>query len=134
MRRPKSKINFNLRPASGADYTATRTTTPLLKEQACRLLPALVGRMCLEIYDRDWVPELPHTLWETVARVKAGPREFRGEEVALFRLLAEVAGGWVRHDAEGGLRFVRRDRWLRAHAAWKRSGRAGKVHRTQRAG
>jgi hypothetical protein len=50
------------------------------------------------------------------------PKEFRGEEVALFRLLAQVAGGWVHHDSEGGLRFISRDQWLRVHAAWKRYG------------
>ncbi|HWA09418.1 MAG TPA: hypothetical protein VG838_08215 [Opitutaceae bacterium] len=103
---------------------------PLLKEQACRLLPALVGRMCLDIYDRDWVPELPFTLWETVAGAATGPKEFRGEEVALFRLLAHVSGGWVQHDREGGLQFVRRERWLRTHAAWKRAGGARKNRRT----
>jgi hypothetical protein len=122
----ESKSTFASRPASGADYAKTGTTSLLRREQACRLLPALVGRMCLEIYDRDWVPELPHTLWETVAGTSGGHREFRVEEVALFRMLAQVAGGWVRHDSEGGLEFISRDRWLRLHGTWKRSSRPQK--------
>ena len=126
MRLQETKMNFTSRPASGPGCTSTGAAVPLQKEQACRLLPALVGRMCLEIYDRDWVPELPYTLWESVAWASVGPKEFRVEEVALFRLLAQVAGGWVRHYPDGGLRFVSRGQWLRAHAAWKRSGRAQK--------
>ncbi len=126
MKRHDPSGTFTSRPTGVADYPDTSITVPLQKVQACRLLPALVGRMCLEIYDRDWVPELPHTLWETVAGTSAAPKEFRVEEVALFRMLAGVAGGWVRHDAEGGLEFVSRDRWLRLHAAWKRSGRPHK--------
>lgn len=117
---------FTSRPAGGPDYPDTSMTVPLQKDQACRLLPALVGRMGLEIYDRDWIPDLPHTLWEKVAGNSAGPREFRVEEVALFRMLAHLAGGWVCHGPEGSLEFVRCDRWLRLHAAWKRSGRPQK--------
>lgn len=90
------------------------------KEQACRLLPALVGRLCLEIYDREWVPELPYTLWGTVSGASTGPGEFRAEEVALFRMLAQVANGWVRYDPDEGPVFTSRRKWLPAYAAWKK--------------
>ncbi len=122
----RHRAHFTSRAAGGPDYPDTGMEVSLQKDEACRLVPALVGRMCLEIYDRDWVPELPHTLWETVAGTGTGPKEFRAEEVALFRMLAHLAGGWVCRDADGGLKFVSRDRWLRLHAAWKRSGRPQK--------
>jgi len=92
----------------------------LQKEQARRLLPALVGRLCLEIYDRNWVPRLPYTLWETVSGAGPGRCEFRAEEIALFRLLAQVADGWVCHDPKDGPVFVTHGRWQRSYAAWKR--------------
>jgi hypothetical protein len=123
MRRHESRSTFTSRPTGNTDYVDITRTLGLEKEQACRLLPALVGRMCLEIYDREWVPELPYLLWEKVAGEKGASQEFRGEEIALFRLLVRVADGWVRHDREQGLKFVDRRRWLRAHAAWKRTRR-----------
>lgn len=127
MRRHGSRPPLTSRPASNADYVGITRTLGLQKEQACRLLPALVGRLCLEIYDREWVPELPYLLWEKVSGEKTGAREFRGEEIALFRLLVRVADGWVCHDREQGLKFVRRSQWLRAHGAWKRMARARKT-------
>ncbi len=124
MRRHESRTTFTSRPTGNTDYADITRTLGLKKEQACRLLPALVGRMCLEIYDREWVPELPFLLWEKVTDEKgSGSGVFRGEEVALFRLLAQVADGWVCHDRAEGLKFVRRSRWLRTHAAWKRTTR-----------
>ena len=124
MRRHRPRTTRTSRPTGPTDYVGITRTLGLEKEQACRLLPALVGRMCREIYDREWVPELPYLLWEKVVGGKSASPEFRGEDIALFRLLVRVADGWVCHDREQGLRFVRRSQWLRTHAAWKRTGRA----------
>lgn len=123
MRRHASRTTFTSRPTGNTDYADITSALGLQKEQACRLLPALVGRLCLEIYDREWVPELPYLLWEKVSGENGSLQEFRGEEVALFRLLVRVADGWVCYDREQGLKFVRRSQWVRTHAAWKRTAR-----------
>lgn len=127
MRRHDSRPTRTSRPTGNTDYADITRALGLQKEQARRLLPALVGRMGREIYDREWVPELPYLLWEKVAGEKGASPEFRGEEIALFRLLVRVADGWVCADREHGLKFVRRSRWLRAHAAWKRTARPQKT-------
>ncbi|MSU69897.1 MAG: hypothetical protein EXS39_03810 [Opitutaceae bacterium] len=74
------------------------------------------------------MPELPYTLWEAVAGTSAGSGEFRAEEIVLFRMLAQVADGWVRYDPAKGPVFVSRRKWLRKHAIWKR-GRARRKKR-----
>jgi len=84
----------------------------------------LAGRLCLEVYDRAWVPQLPYTLWSAVTDRAPHADEFPAEELALFRLLAQLAGGWVGYDAEEGPVFVNASAWRRTFSTWERSGRA----------
>jgi hypothetical protein len=127
MRIPDRKIPPSFRRDREPNRRTGDAATTLQKEQARRLLPALIGRMCLEIYDRNWVPELPYTLWETVNGSVSGLSEFRAEEIALFRMLTQISGGWVRYDADQGPVFTSRGKWLQTYTAWKRGrGRARK--------
>src|SRR5476651_770052 len=115
MRNPDQKSFLAFHPGREPRRRPHGATTSLQKEQARRLLPALVGRMCLEIYDRNWVPMLPYTLWETVIGATRAQSEFRVEEIALFRMLAQVAEGWIRYDPENGPVFISQGRWRRRY-------------------
>ncbi len=120
MRIPERKIHPAFRRGREPNRRTGDDATMLQKEQARRLLPALVGRMCLEIYDRNWVPELPYTLWETVTGSAQGLSEFRAEEIALFRMLTQISQGWVRYDVDEGPVFTSRGKWLLSYASWKK--------------
>jgi len=130
MRIPVRKHPSAFRPGREPNHRLDGETTTLQKEQARRLLPALVGRMCLEIYDRNWVPELPYTLWETVIGSATGLSEFRAEEIALFRMLNQISEGWVRYDPDEGPVFTTRAKWLRSYASWKRGRVRGRKRLT----
>src|SRR5882724_5656974 len=124
------KIHPAFRRGGEPGGRAGDAATTLQKEQARRLLPALVGRMCLEIYDRNWVPELPYTLWETVIGSATGLSEFRAEEIALFRMLNQISEGWARYDPDEGPVFTTRAKWLRSYASWKRGRVRGRKRLT----
>lgn len=120
MRNPERKTPAAFRAGREPNPRASVEATTLQKEQARRLLPALVGRMCLEIYDRYWVPELPFTLWESVTRSSSNTGDFRAEEIALFRMLTQISDGWVQYDPSEGPVFTSRAKWLVTYAQWKK--------------
>lgn len=123
----KSVLAFQTDGEAARSGRRDRVAVALDRSHARQLLPSLAGRMCREIYDRDWVPQLPFTLWEAVSGVPRAANEFPAEEIVLFRMLATVADGWVRYDANEGPVFVAGRGWQRAYAAWKKSGRARKT-------
>ena len=110
----------NSRPTGGRDYTNEGVGLPLQREQATRLLPALVGRLGLEFYDRGNVPELPYVLWEAVTARNGQASAFPSDEIALLRALAVLAGGWVAYETSGELVFQDCEQWQRAWRAWRK--------------
>ena len=86
-------------------------------EHARSLLPSLIGRLSLDLHDRGWISFLPFTLWEAVIGIPSEP--FRDDDVALFRHLATVAGGWARFDERAGPCFVDELTWVREFTRWK---------------
>ncbi len=105
------------------DITNEGVGLPLQREQASRLLPALVGRLGLEFYDRDHVPELPFVLWQAMTMRVARTSAFPEEEVALLRALAQLAEGWVAYDADGVLGFLDNSQWRRRYQRWTNAER-----------